>query len=93
MTALRSTLHFAPDQRPTIDLTAPPIKVPSASNGQVNASCNSEVTVDCLLDLYNAADFKASADVNNSIGVTGYLGEVANFADLQTFYGMHALTL
>lgn len=88
MKALKSTLRFSKDQKPVIDATAPPIQVPSASNGQVDASCNSTITVTCLLELYNAVGFNASKTNGNKIGITGYLGEVANFADLQNFFAI-----
>ncbi|KAL5527716.1 hypothetical protein ACEPAG_6517 [Sanghuangporus baumii] len=52
----------------------------------VDASCNTTVTIDCLLELYNAVGFNASGTVGNQIGITGYLEQFANVADLQLFY-------
>ncbi|KAF8915388.1 peptidase S8/S53 domain-containing protein [Mucidula mucida] len=43
------------------------------------------ITIDCLLQLYNATGFTPSAP-GNSIGITGYLEQYANEADLQSFY-------
>lgn len=84
--ALKSTLRFSKNQHPFIDATAPPINVPSASGGQVDASCNETITITCLLQLYNAVGFTASATNGNQIGITGYLEQFANREDLQTFY-------
>ncbi|TFK64203.1 tripeptidyl peptidase A [Pluteus cervinus] len=52
----------------------------------VDASCNQTITISCLNQLYNAVGYKQSSTSKNSIGVTGYVGEYANLADLQQFY-------
>lgn len=52
----------------------------------VDASCNTTITISCLKELYNAVGFKPSATNGNKIGLTGYLGQFANIADLQSFY-------
>ena len=44
----------------------------------VDPSCNTTITISCLLQLYNAVGFKASAKNGNKVGITGYLGEFAN---------------
>ncbi|KAF9480670.1 subtilisin-like protein [Pholiota conissans] len=59
--------------------------IEAASGVSVDASCNQTITITCLQELYNAVGFKPSAK-GNSIGITGYLEEFANFQDLQTFY-------
>lgn len=59
--------------------------VDPVSGVTVDASCNTTITVKCLQQLYNAVGFTPSAK-NNSIGITGYLGQFANKQDLQTFY-------
>lgn len=62
------------------------ISIPSASGGQVDASCNTTVTVTCLKELYNAVGYTPLGDGRNQIAATGYLDQFANFADLQLFY-------
>ncbi|KAF8655330.1 hypothetical protein AX16_003103 [Volvariella volvacea WC 439] len=52
----------------------------------VDASCNVNITISCLQQLYNAVGYTPSAHIGNSIGITGYLEEFANIQDLQTFY-------
>ncbi|TFK66565.1 tripeptidyl peptidase A [Pluteus cervinus] len=52
----------------------------------VDASCNDTITVPCLAQLYNSTGYIPSARPDNAIGITGYLGEYANTADLQQFY-------
>lgn len=69
-----------------VSANAPPIKVPSASGGKVDASCNTTITIKCLFQLYNAVGYIPSANVGNRIGVTGYLEQFANNADLQLFF-------
>ncbi|KAF7332404.1 Peptidase S53 domain-containing protein [Mycena kentingensis (nom. inval.)] len=52
----------------------------------VDASCNRTVTVSCLKQIYNVRNYVPLATSGSSIGITGYLDEYANRADLQTFY-------
>ena len=47
------------------------------------ARCSGEITPACLRELYNSSTYTPSATRNNSLGITGYLGEYANYADLQ----------
>lgn len=58
----------------------------SLPNGiDVDASCNSTITIECLQVLYNAVGYRAS-NASNKIGITGYLDQYANKNDLQLFY-------
>ncbi|KJA29732.1 hypothetical protein HYPSUDRAFT_126973, partial [Hypholoma sublateritium FD-334 SS-4] len=59
--------------------------ISTASGISVDASCNSTITITCLQQLYNAVGFTPSAK-GNSIGITGYLDQFANFQDLQSFF-------
>ena len=81
----RSLIHWGTSQDA---LSSPPsggtITLPSGIT--VDASCNATITISCLKQLYNAVEFNASANVGNQIGVTGYLDQFANIADLQLFY-------
>jgi len=54
-----------------------------APNSNGDQSCKSKITPDCLKTLYNMQGFVPSG--NSPIGITGYLDEVANEADLATF--------
>ncbi|KAI0080787.1 tripeptidyl peptidase A [Panus rudis PR-1116 ss-1] len=85
---MKTSFHFEDDaQAEAVDNTnALPIKIPSASGGHVDASCNRTITITCLQQIYNAVGYKPSADSGNEIGITGYLEEFANKADLQSFY-------
>ncbi|KAJ7167803.1 peptidase S8/S53 domain-containing protein [Mycena filopes] len=56
------------------------------SASTVDANCNTTITITCLREIYNAGDYTPSALIGNSVGVTGYLEDNANSADLQTFY-------
>ncbi|KAI0682616.1 tripeptidyl peptidase A [Earliella scabrosa] len=89
MKSLKTTFHVNPTALTTAPVAAadaPAIKVPSAFGGQVDASCNTTITISCLQQLYNAVGFKPAADNGNQIGITGYLEEFANIQDLQSFY-------
>lgn len=66
--------------------TAATGSIRSASGVQVDASCNKTITVTCLKQLYNAVGYVPSATKVNQIGITGYLEQYANKADLQLFY-------
>ncbi|KAH8117638.1 subtilisin-like protein [Phellopilus nigrolimitatus] len=55
----------------------------------ISASCNTTITPTCLMQLYRTEGYALqAADKGNRIGVTGYLEQFVNFADLQTFYSM-----
>ncbi|EIW76284.1 tripeptidyl peptidase A [Coniophora puteana RWD-64-598 SS2] len=78
---MRSTMHFAGGVKAT--LAAGSVK--SAAGQDVDASCNDEITLSCLQQLYNFGDYKPST--NTTLAVTGYLEEYANNADFQQFLG------
>lgn len=84
--AQRTTNHFtgldnaASSQSSGANITVPGYGV------TVDASCNNTTTVSCLKQLYNAIDYTPKASDKNAIALTGYLGQFANFADLQNFY-------
>ncbi|KIK03131.1 hypothetical protein K443DRAFT_5566 [Laccaria amethystina LaAM-08-1] len=59
--------------------------VDATSGVTVDASCNENITISCLQQIYNIVDFVPSAR-GNSIGITGYLNQSANVADLQQFF-------
>ena len=87
--AQRITSHFT-----TLDTTAAAsqplsgnITVPGYEV-TIDASCNNTITVSCLKQLYNAVDYVPQAADKNAIALTGYLGQFANFADLQNFYAV-----
>ncbi|KAI0638560.1 tripeptidyl peptidase A [Trametes polyzona] len=87
MKSLKTSFHINDEKKlAAIPADAPPINVPSASGGHVDASCNQTITITCLLQLYNAVGFKPSTKHGNKIGITGYLEEFANIQDLQSFY-------
>lgn len=87
MKGQKTTFHWA---TPQPEAEGPPatgdgstIKLPGGIT--VDASCNKTVTVSCLKQLYNAVGFTPSKN-GNKIGITGYLGEFANIADLDLFF-------
>lgn len=84
MKGQRTSFHWslsAQDAQPPASGT---INLPNGIN--VNASCNSTVTVECLKELYNAIGVVASPSNGNEIGITAYLSQFANIKDLQLFY-------
>jgi hypothetical protein len=48
--------------------------------------CAHTVTISCVRAMYNVAGYTPEATSTNKIGITGYLGQNANEADLQSFY-------
>lgn len=50
------------------------------------ANCSRTVTISCLRTMYNVTGYQPQATYTNKIGITGYLGQFANEADLQSFY-------
>jgi len=61
---------------------------PPFTDPVLGTNCTRVVTVSCLLQMYNASWYQTAAADKNAIGVTGYLGQFANGADLQSFYGV-----
>ncbi|KAK0461798.1 peptidase S8/S53 domain-containing protein [Desarmillaria tabescens] len=58
-----------------------------AETDDVDPACNVSITVSCLKQLYNAVGYVPSdCNKDSSIGVTAYLEQYANEADLQLFY-------
>ena len=83
------TTHFG-QMRPmrATSRVMPGIHVSSLSNQKSTAassSCNTTITPSCLEELYSMAGYSPQATDVNKFGITGYLDEFPNFADLQTF--------
>ncbi|THH17744.1 hypothetical protein EW146_g3129 [Bondarzewia mesenterica] len=77
----RSTISiFEPDQ-PASTVTA---DLTNAAG--VDATCNTSITIKCLQQIYNIGDYVSNATNGNQIGLTGYLEQFANIADLNQFY-------
>jgi tripeptidyl-peptidase-1 len=82
----------------TVNLTissspSSPVSPPVASyvNGTLTdpyngMNCSHVVTIACLRTIYNISTYTPQAAGINKIGITGYLGQNANKADLQSFY-------
>ena len=83
--AQRSTIHaITPDSANPASSAQAQITLPNGVT--VDASCNQTITITCLKQLYNAVGFTPSTAQGNQIGITGYLEQFANIADLQLFY-------
>lgn len=54
----------------------------------IGVSCSRDITIACLRTMYNVSEYKPQATNINKIGITGYLGQNANKADLQSFYNL-----
>ena len=55
----------------------------SSSPSTVNPSCNETITPACLLELYNAVDYKVqAAHKGNQIAITSYLGNFSLISSL-----------
>ncbi|KIJ69790.1 hypothetical protein HYDPIDRAFT_77750 [Hydnomerulius pinastri MD-312] len=89
--AFKSTLHWANTvTSPSSNAASGTITGPAGN--QVDASCNTTVTVSCLKELYNSVGYNTTATNGNKIGLTGYLGQYANDMDLQQFYSVEVPT-
>ena len=55
----------------------------------VDASCNTTITPQCLLELYNV-HYKADPNNGNKVGYASFLQEYARYADLATFEQSYA---
>ena len=82
-----TTSQFSPDLDTANSSPSSDDKIYVPGSGvTVDASCNTTITVTCLKQLYNAVNYIPKAAHNNSIALTGYVEQFANFADLQKFY-------
>jgi tripeptidyl-peptidase I len=52
--------------------------------------CNTTITPACLRGLYQLDDFLADPDVGNSLGISGYLEQYAQYAELTRFVNEYA---
>ncbi|EGO27729.1 hypothetical protein SERLADRAFT_446956 [Serpula lacrymans var. lacrymans S7.9] len=85
--ALKSTLHYYGKE--DVTLTSPSGgTITGPAGNQVDASCNNTITISCLRQLYNAVGYNSSATNGNKLGLTGYLEQYANIADLQMFFSL-----
>ncbi|KAL0578070.1 hypothetical protein V5O48_003932 [Marasmius crinis-equi] len=75
--SMRATSHLEPEAKKQAEDVDPDAVPPT--------TCNTRITPDCLKTLYNTAGYVQQATARNSLGVSGYLDEFANRADLQTF--------
>ncbi|KAI0294231.1 tripeptidyl peptidase A [Multifurca ochricompacta] len=82
----RTSFRFSPTLENTSLLPSDAKITVPGSGVTVDASCNKTITVSCLKQLYNAENYIPHAVNENAIGLTGYLEQFANFADLQQFY-------
>ncbi|KAJ7437141.1 tripeptidyl peptidase A [Mycena galericulata] len=82
----KSTIHSIGNSEANVQSANLPAIVDSSTGLTIDASCNTTITIDCLKQIYNAVGYTPSAKVGNSIGITGYLQEFANRADLQEFF-------
>lgn len=86
-----TVFDFVDDQ--LADAEQPEPIISSVTGVPIDASCNKTITISCLQQLYNAVGYEPSANNGNSIGVTGYLEQFANIADLQVcpfFFSAHS---
>ncbi|KAF7335278.1 Tripeptidyl peptidase A [Mycena sanguinolenta] len=83
---LKSTIHSISQTNSQVQSqNQPPVSDP-VTGLTVDASCNTTITITCLQQIYNAVGYTPSAHVGNSVGISGYLGDFANKADLQSFF-------
>jgi tripeptidyl-peptidase-1 len=71
----QTTLSYKPGQT-----------IQGPAGNPVEARCNSTITISCLKQLYNSANYTTTATNCNKMAVTGYLEQYANNMDLQQFF-------
>ncbi|KAK0461797.1 tripeptidyl peptidase A [Desarmillaria tabescens] len=86
MMGFRSTIHDF-DASPAAMKVLNGTTTDLDSGAIIDNSCKYAITLNCLEQLYNAANYNATDQSKNGIGITGYLEEYANDQDLQSFYG------
>ncbi|TDL17434.1 family S53 protease-like protein [Rickenella mellea] len=80
------TITF-PNPRSILPVVSSPItSISNISSAAVPASCASQVTPACLQALYGIPTTRATQS-SNGLGVSGFISQFANKADLKTFLG------
>ena len=83
----RSSISFIDDSdNATIPTITSGVALTNSDGSMVDPSCNKTVTISCVKQIYNAVGYNTSKSNGNHIGITGYLEQYANEADLQLFY-------
>ena len=76
--------NFRPHRSSIVDSSS--VSVPSNYSTVYDASfCNTTVTPACLRGLYGLDNFTAQENNGNSLGISGYLWELARYSDLSLF--------
>lgn len=73
------------DAEPT---NLPVATIPSPNPLPVDPRCNKTITPTCLLELYNATQYKVQEPERSKIAIASYSEQFANIEDLQEFYGV-----
>ncbi|KAA1475871.1 family S53 protease [Dentipellis sp. KUC8613] len=71
-------------RKPLMSIPLPPASARNFSSNAVPASCSSTITPTCLQDLYGIPTSAATVP-GNQLGVSGFIDQFANQADLSTF--------
>ena len=77
---IRPQISHIIDKEAVSDMTA---------EAAVNSTCGTNITPQCLKDLYNFADYKPG-NASVTVGITGYLEQYARFADFAQFAKLFA---
>ena len=85
VSVISPTTYFGTTRAMKSHILARELADDQASSTQTGAldNCTAYLTPPCLLALYNATGYKPTATCENRLGVTGYLDQFANYADLQ----------
>ncbi|KAJ7591435.1 tripeptidyl peptidase A [Mycena floridula] len=83
--SMRSTVFFEEAQVNSKEI-AVETSYQSPGLTPVDPKCNLTITISCLKQLYGAVDYKVKSAHKNSIGISSFLEQNVNRADLQTFY-------
>jgi tripeptidyl-peptidase-1 len=84
--AMKSTIHWPEAEKKATPTYKPPTTASDARLAAIDPSCSQTITASCLHQLYKTGGYVQKATKKNSIGITGYLEQFANFADLKAFY-------
>lgn len=78
--------------RPQMSMVMDSVKAESTSHpsGYNATFCNTTIIPACLRGLYQLEDFRAEPHPNNSLGVSGYLDQYAQYGELKRFIRSYA---
>ncbi|EIW73993.1 subtilisin-like protein, partial [Coniophora puteana RWD-64-598 SS2] len=88
MLASAKTLRYTAGNSAPVNPPIPSVR--TRGDSAVDPSCNTQITPDCLRQLYNIGNYTSSSTIGNGIAVSAFEDEWASYTDYETFLEAYA---